>query len=139
MSIAHVITGGFGNGTFAGEIRQIMLDGFFDSAVPPVFIETIPNLVAGFDTGSHEFDLSDKAAGETSYSIAPALETGWSFNTDTGVLTVDTDDAGTFGPYTVTYTNSAGDTDSNAFHVQVLAVGGKSTTRMGMSLGISLG
>jgi hypothetical protein len=139
MAIGHVVTRGYGTGSFAGEIRQIVTRGFFDSAVPPVFIESIPNLVAGSDTGSHDFDLSDKAAGETSYSIAPALEAGWSFNTGTGVLTIDTNAAGTFGPYTVTYTNSAGDTDSNAFHVQVLAVGGKSTTRMGMSLGISLG
>lgn len=119
MSIAHVITGGFGNGTFAGEIRQVMLDGFFDSAVPPLLVEQVPNLSARFDSGEHTFELEGYFAGETTFSIDPAVETGWSFDTDTGELTIDTDDAGTFGPYTITASNSAGDTDSNPFTVKI--------------------
>lgn len=119
MAIGHVVTRGYGNGTFVGEIRQVVTRGFFDSNLPPVLVDRIPNLSAGFDSGAHEFDLSVYFTGETSYAIAPAVEVGWSFDTNTGLLTIDTDDEGTFGPYTVTASNNTGDTDSNTFTVKV--------------------
>lgn len=119
MAIGHVVTRGYGNGTFAGEIRQVVTRGFFDSALPPVLVEQIPNFSAGFDSGEHEFDLSVYFTGELSFAIDPAVETGWSFDTDTGLLTIDTDDEGTFGPYVVTASNNTGDTDSNTFTVKV--------------------
>lgn len=88
-------------------------------AAVPVQVEGIGNLSAGFDTGTHDFDLSGYFSGQTSYSIAPAVEVGWAFNTSTGVLTIDTDVANTFGPYTVTATNAAGSVESNGFTVKV--------------------
>ena len=88
-------------------------------AAAPVQVEAIGNLSAGFDTGTHDFDLSGYFSGQTSYSIAPAVEAGWALDTGTGVLTIDTDVADTFGPYTVTATNAAGSVESNAFTVKV--------------------
>jgi hypothetical protein len=117
MAIGHVVTRGYGTGSFAGEIRQVVTRGFFDSAVVPVLVESVPNFSARFGSGAHVFPLEDYFAGETSFAISPAVETGWSF--DTGDLTIDTDAAGTFGPYTVTATNTAGNTDSNPFTVKV--------------------
>lgn len=52
-----------------------------------------------------------------SYAISPDLETGWSFSA--GVLTIDTDALGNFGPFTVTGINSSGQADSNTFTIQV--------------------
>lgn len=94
-----------------------------DSA-PPLLAASIPNQSAAADSGTRTFDLSVYFNGATSYSISPALEAGWSFNTTTGVLTIDTDATATFGPYTVTGTNADGSVDSNAFTVRVvLSVG----------------
>lgn len=86
---------------------------------PPVFQGTIPDIFERKDTGSHDYDLSPYFTGADSYSISPAVETGWNFNTSTGVLTIDTDALGLFGPYTVTATNAFGTADSNAFDVEV--------------------
>lgn len=98
-----------------------MLAGLYSGlvAVAPVQLNPVPNLSAGFDTGTHDFDLSDYFSGQTSYSIDPAVEVGWTFNTSTGVLTIDTDDANTFGPYNVTAINGAGSIESNDFTVKV--------------------
>lgn len=85
----------------------------------PVLIGSIPNISAAFDSGTHQYDLSEYFSGATSYAIDPAVEAGWSFNTGTGVLEIDTDDESTFGPYTVTATNASGSTASNAFTVKV--------------------
>lgn len=87
---------------------------------PPTLVANIPNIAKPEDTGTYEFDLSVYFTGATSYAIDPAVETGWDFNTSTGVLTIDTDDTSTFGPYTVTASNDDGDTDSNAFSVYVV-------------------
>jgi hypothetical protein len=86
-------------------------------AALPVQLDQLPNLSAGFDTGEHAYALSAYFSGATSYAIDPAVETGWSFVV--GLLTIDTDDEDTFGPYTVTATNDNGDTESNAFTVKV--------------------
>jgi hypothetical protein len=89
----------------------------------PEFHGPLGNISAGFDTGSHEYDLSVYFSGATSYAIDPAIETGWAFDTGSALLTIDTDDEATFGPYTVTATNASGDTDSNAFTVKVSVSG----------------
>ena len=86
---------------------------------PPVLLGSIPNLSAAFDSGTHQYELGDYFSGATSYAIDPAVETGWTFNTTTGQLEIDTDDEATFGPYTVTATNASGNTDSNVFTVKV--------------------
>lgn len=88
-----------------------------DSA--PTFQGTIPDIFERQDTGTHDYDLSPYFIGADSYSISPAVETGWTFNTSTGLLTIDTDALGLFGPYTVTATNAFGTADSNAFDVEV--------------------
>jgi hypothetical protein len=68
------------------------------------------------------YDLGDYFTGATSYSIAPAIEPDWFFNTSTGVLSITTYTADLFGPFTVTATNDTGSTDSNAFNVNVTAI-----------------
>lgn len=88
-----------------------------DSA--PTFQGTIADIFERSDTGTHDYDLSPYFIGADSYSISPAVETGWTFNTSTAVLTIDTDALGLFGPYTVTATNAFGTADSNAFDVEV--------------------
>jgi hypothetical protein len=90
-----------------------------DGTSPPVFQGTIPDIFQRRDTGSHQYNLGAYFIGADSYSISPAVETGWSFDTNTGVLTIDTDAIGLFGPFTVTATNAFGDTPSNAFDVEV--------------------
>lgn len=88
---------------------------------PPVLLGLIPNISAAANSGTHQYDLGFYFSGATSYAIDPAVESGWSFDTGTGILEIDTDDEDTFGPYTVTATNAQGDTESNAFTVRVSA------------------
>jgi len=57
-------------GSFAGKV-----------AAPPVFSGTIANISEDFDTGTYQYDISTYFTGATSYSIAPSVEAGWSFNT----------------------------------------------------------
>lgn len=121
MALGLVVTRGYGNGTLAGEIRQVVVRGYFASAASPIQVDQLPNFAAGSATGTHAYDLADYFTGETSFSIAPAVEAGWTFNTGTGVLTIDTDADGTFGPYTVTAINGAGSTAGNTFTVKVSA------------------
>src|SRR5687768_7324492 len=89
-----------------------------DADSPPVFQGTIPDIFERKDSGNHQYDLSPYFIGADTYAIAPAVETGCSFGTNTGVLTIDTDALGLFGPYTVTASNAYGDTPSNAFDVE---------------------
>jgi len=88
-------------------------------ALEPVLVSDIPSQVALLDSGEHEYDLAQYFSDADSYAIAPALEAGWSFDTNTGVLTIDTDEEAIFGPFTVTATNDEGDTESNEFTIQV--------------------
>lgn len=92
----------------------------------PVFSGTIPDISVVENTSTHSYDLSTYFTGATSYSISPSVESGWSFNTSTAELIIDTDDVNTFGPFTVTGTNASGSDSSNAFGVEVTAaaVGG---------------
>jgi hypothetical protein len=86
----------------------------------PVLEDPIGNIAAPFDSGTHEYNLAAYFSGATTFAIDPAVETGWTFDGNTGLLSIDTDDEDTFGPYTVTATNASGDTDSNAFTVKVV-------------------
>ena len=96
--------------------------GAWDQAVsPPIFSGTIPDISLEESASTTEYDLSTYFTGATSYSISPAVEAGWSFNTTTGVLTILPDTIGDFGPYTVTGTNAGGSDSSNAFAVAVTA------------------
>jgi hypothetical protein len=88
---------------------------------PPVLVGSIPNISETENTGTHQYDLSAYFLGADTYAIAPAVETGWSFDTGTGVLEIDTD-LGSFGPFIVTATNANGDTPSNEFSVTVAAL-----------------
>ena len=113
----------FPDGSVDTEDRYALL-GLYSGNIgaAPEFIGPIGNISAVSASGAHEYDLAFYFSGATSYAIAPALETGWSFDTNTGLFTIDTDADGTFGPYTVTATNASGNTDSNTFTVKV-AVG----------------
>jgi hypothetical protein len=104
---------GFGPGFGVGFARS--------EAAPsaPELIGTIPTLSATFGTGTHQFDLSAYFSGADTYAIDPAVEAGWSFDVNTGVLEIDTDDENVFGPFIVTASNANGDTASNAFTVRV--------------------
>lgn len=120
MSLADAVTalwpyGGPGGqyGSFAGKT---------EAADPPTLLDQIPNLSAAYDSGIHQYDLSQYFANADTYAIDPAVETGWSLDTNTGILTIDTDVEDTFGPYTVTATNGNGDTESNGFTVRVLNI-----------------
>jgi len=112
----------FGAGGF-GDIETYISSA---SITLPVFSGIIPDISHTFDTDTHDYDIAAYFTGATSYSIAPAVEAGWTFNTSTGLLTIDTDDAQAFGDYVVTGTNAGGDTDSNAFSITVAeaALGG---------------
>lgn len=89
------------------------------AASPPVFSGTIPTISGTEGDADIITDLSTYFSGATSFSIAPTVEAGWTFDTGTGILTVDTDVAATFGTYVVTGTNAAGTDDSNAFSVVI--------------------
>lgn len=102
---------------FDGYIETFVSDPL--GIVAPTFTGTIPGIEVDKDTGTHQFDYSSYFTSATSYSIAPAVEPGWSFNASTAVLTIDTDVANTFGSYVVTGTNTGGSDDSNAFFVTV--------------------
>lgn len=119
MAIGHVVTRGYGTGTFDGEIRQVVLRGFFDSALPPILTDQLPNIVVKASTGSYTFALEGYFTGETTFS-ASGLATGITLNTSTGVLTVNSGTAsGTTSGIVVTATNAAGSTAGNAFSVKI--------------------
>ena len=94
----------------------------FQGVAAPVFSGTIPNITGDEGDADIVTDLSAYFSDATSYSIAPAVEAGWNFDTITGILTVDTDEVNSFGPYTVTGTNASGSDDSNAFSVIISTV-----------------
>src|SRR5690349_13312328 len=128
MALGHVVTRGYGTtaGVFDGEIRQVVLRGFFDSIVVPVQVDQLPNVAVKANTGSYNFPLEGYFTGETSFSVA-GLATGITFNTSTGVLTVNSATAsGTTSGIVVTAINGAGSTPSNAFSVKI------STSKIGI-------
>lgn len=129
MAIGHVVTRGYGTGSFDGEIRQIVLRGFFDSAVTPIQIDTLPNITVKANTGTYNYPLEAYFTGETSFSVA-GLATGITFSTTTGVLTVNSATAsGTTSNIVVTAINSAGSTAANGFSVKIATSSGNSPYR----------
>ena len=109
-------------GSFAGKLS------------PPVFAGTIPTILGIKGRSNVVTDLSTYFTSATSYSIALGLssnlalqaaattiETGWTFDTGTGILTVDTDVIGTFGTYVITGISAGGTDTSNAFRVVISA------------------
>ena len=120
----------FPDGTIAVEDRYAV-GGVYAGIIAqaPTRIAQLPNISEQADSGTHDFDLAQYFSGATSYSIDPAVEAGWTFNTSSGLLTIDTDAQDTFGPYTVTATNASGSVDGNTFTVKVSV----STVRMSLS------
>lgn len=102
-------------------LLPLQLNNLLEGASAPIFTGTIPDIFQRQNTGTYTYDLSVYFAGADSYAIAPAVETGWSFDTNTCELVIDTDAIGVFGPFIVTASNAQGDTDSNAFSIEVAA------------------
>lgn len=90
------------------------------SVSPPIFAGNLSDLQVVTNT-EKSVDYSGYFTDATSYSISPAVESGWSFNTSTGVLTILQSDVATYGPYTITGTNAGGSANSNEFYVQLIA------------------
>ena len=98
------------------------------SSVPaPVFSGTILDISVIYNTGPYSYDLGAYFTGATSYSISPAIEIGWTFNTSTADLVIDTDGIDTFGPYTITGTNAGGSIDSNSFGITISEIWSNAT------------
>jgi hypothetical protein len=94
----------------------------WDQGSGPSLIGSISHKSVASNSGTYTYELGNNFFNATSYSISPAVEAGWTFNTSTGQLVIDTDADGTFGPYTVTGTNGSS-VSQNAFLVTVGAVG----------------
>ncbi len=109
------------NASQRASIGQVYPVAVFQGVSAPVFTGTIPDISVTENTGTYTYDLSTYFAGATSYSISPAIEAGWTFNTTTAELVIDTDDTKAFGPYTVTGTNTGGSAVSNGFNVEVIS------------------
>lgn len=105
-------------GSFAGKEEQ--------SEVTPVFAGELHDQFLKKNSTAKVIDYSSYFSNTpTSYSISPAVESAWTFNTSTGVLTIDPTVEGAYGSYAITATNGAGSATSNRFFVTVNAdVGG---------------
>lgn len=90
-------------------------------ASAPIFTGSIPDKTETQNTGTHAYQLGVYFSLANSYSIAPPVQPGWSFDTTTAELDITTAVLGAFGPFTITATNAAGSTPSNAFNVTVIA------------------
>ena len=116
------------NGEIGQADRQHLMGayaGILALGAAPVFTGVIPDLSYDTDSGNQITDYSSYFTNATSYSIAPAVEAGWNFDTITGILTVDTSIVGSFS-YVITGTNVSGSAASNSFGVTITAavVGG---------------
>ena len=89
-------------------ISQVYPVAVFQGAPPPVFSGPIPDISEIENTGTHSYDLSTYFTNAVTYSISPAVEAGWTFNTSTAELIIDTDDVNSFGPYIVSGQSSGG-------------------------------
>lgn len=92
----------------------------------PTFTGELHNIFLAKNSGTHSYNYSSHFSDATSYSISPSVEAGWTFNTSTGVLVVDTDADGVFGNYTITGTNVSGSANANPFKITVNASSGGS-------------
>lgn len=96
-------------------LRKLLLGG---PSAPPTQLNPIPDISVTDVQASYTFNLATYFSGATSYSISPPVEAGWSFSAS-GVLTIDTDALGTFGPFAVTAFNGTGSIASNTFAINV--------------------
>lgn len=99
-------------------LRALLLGG---PGSPPTQTSTIDDISVTDVQPTYTFDLGSHFSGATSYSISPPVESGWSFNTSTAQLTIDTNALGTFGPFAITAFNGTGSIASNTFTVTVSA------------------
>ena len=117
MSVASVVRRGY-----ADSVPSVVIRGYSMPGGAPVRVGSVGTLRLVKDRPARTFELGAIFTGAgITYSIAPAVEAEASFNTSTGVLTWNPLNDGTFGPYTVTATNTSGATDSDAFEVVVQA------------------
>lgn len=104
-------------GSFAGKTEQV--------AIAPVFTGQINEVIVAGYQGDSVRDYSSLWINDpTAYSIDPAVPSGWSFNTATGVLTISDDTPGNYGYFTITASNAGGSAASNAFLIVVSAGNG---------------
>lgn len=88
------------------------------AVTPPVFTGQLSDLDITANS-EKTIDYSGYFSDATSYSISPSVESGWSFNVSTGVLTVLESSVARFGSYVITGTNSGGSDSSNEFYIHV--------------------
>lgn len=99
-------------------LRALLFGG---PGVPPTQTSNIDNISVSDVQPTYSFALASHFSGATSFSISPSVEPGWSFNTTTAQLTIDTDALGSFGPFAITAFNGTGSIASNQFSVTVSA------------------
>ncbi len=117
MSVASVIRRGY-----ADSVPSVVRRGYSATGAAPTLVGDAGPIKLVQNRPAVAFDLSLIYSGAgLSYSISPSVEAEASFNTSTGVLTWNPLNTGTFGPYTVTATNSSGSQASSAFTVTVQA------------------
>jgi hypothetical protein len=95
---------------------------FQQDASGPAILGDIPDFAFAANTGTHEIVVSIYFFGADSYTMGPAPEAGWSLDGVNGILTVDTDATGVFGPYSITATGIDGTSESNAFTISVFTL-----------------
>lgn len=99
-------------------LRKLLYGG---AGAPPTQSSPIDDIAVTDVQPAYSFDLGSHFSGASSFSISPPVEAGWSFSTSSGLLTVDTDALGTFGPFAITAFNGTGSIASNQFSVTVSA------------------
>lgn len=97
-------------------LRKLLLGG---PSAPPSQLNPIPDIDVTDVQATYTYNLAQYFNGAASYSISPSVESGWSFNTSTGVLTIDTDVLGLYGPFAITVFNGTGSIASNTFTINV--------------------
>lgn len=117
-------------GTYAMKTRALGVDS------PPSYVEYAWTLIVNAVTNAPQFngpinnqitsinatfDTSVFATGQTSYSVTGALPPGITFDTGTGIYTINVATAGygAFGPFVTNYINATGSTPSNPFTITV--------------------
>lgn len=97
-------------------LRQLL---YSSGGAPPVQLTTIPDINVTDVLPTYMYELGDYFAGAATFSISPVVQPGWSFDTNSGQLTIDTDGLGAFGPFAITAFNGTGSIASNQFTVTV--------------------
>lgn len=120
------------DGTIAASDRSHFLNLYsgidLGAVTAPVFAGTIPDIRVKEKSGTYTYDYSGYFTGTVdSYSISPAVPSGYSFDTTTAILVVDSKYKGDFGPFTITATNAGGSDSSNAFGVSTFAAAASPT------------